>query len=86
MFCAKMRMSGVLNVLTFWAWVRYGTYDLFNLVDRGSPRKKGFAEQHLSQNAAKAPYVHTFGVPLDERYSLIIDLKKTTTLSSVVSV
>lgn len=76
MFCTKMRRSGACSLFTFRAGVRYGTHDLFNLVDSGSPRKQSFTQQHLSQNAAKAPHVHTFGVPLDKRYSLITDLKK----------
>lgn len=66
-----------LHLVTFWAWVRYGTHDLFDLVDSGSPRKQSFTLKHLSQDAAQAPHVHTFGVPLDNRYWLTIDLENT---------
>lgn len=54
--------------VTFWARVRYGTHDLLYLVDGGGPREHGFTQQHLSQDAAKAPHVYTFSVPLDRMY------------------
>lgn len=68
----KIQMSWVLTDLiccflfTFGAGVRYGTHDLLYLVNGGSPREQCFSQQHLSQDTAKAPHVHTFSVPLDE--------------------
>lgn len=48
---------------TFWAGVWYGTHDLLDLVDGGGPGEQGFSQQHLSQDTAKTPHVHTFSVP-----------------------
>lgn len=74
-----------LHFVTFWAWVRYGTHDLFDLVDSGSPRKQSFTLKHLSQDAAQAPHIHTFSVPLDNRYWLTIDLENTISAVSDVT-
>lgn len=52
----------------------YGTHDLLYLVDGGGPREQGFPQQHLSQDTAKTPHVHTFSVPVDKMssfYSLV---------------
>lgn len=57
-------------LVTVWAWVWYGTHDLLYLIDSGCPGEQGFSQQHLSQDAAKAPHVHTLSVPLDEMYSV----------------
>lgn len=56
-------------LVTFWAGVWYGTHDLLYLVDSGRPREQGFSQQHLSQDAAKAPHVYTFSVPVDIMHS-----------------
>lgn len=57
------------SLVTIWAWVWYGTHDFLYLVDGRCPREQGFSQQHLSQDAAKAPHVHTLSVPLDKMYS-----------------
>lgn len=58
-----------LHEVTFWAGVWYGTHDFLYLVDGGGPGEQGFPQQHLSQDTAKAPHVHTFSVSLDKKYS-----------------
>ncbi len=66
-------MSGLNDgsLITFWAGVWYSTHDLLYLVDGGCPGEQGFSQQHLSQDAAKAPHVHTFSVPVDEMGSFL---------------
>lgn len=59
-----------MSYQTFWAGVRYGTHNLLNLVDGGSPREQGFPQQHLCQDTAQAPHVHTFSIPMDKMHSV----------------
>lgn len=47
----------------------YGTDDLLYLIDGGCPGKQGFSQQHLSEDTAEAPHIHTFSVPSDKMYT-----------------
>lgn len=40
-----------------------GTHDFLNLINGRGPREERLAHEHLSQDAAYAPHVHTFRVP-----------------------